>query len=135
MQINNIEENANIDSNKKFKDYLREKLPEFFSKDIFNENGELIKESEFDSEKFREMLGKNNVNLGIGGYKLEFLGKDYAKKLSSEKPETIIVPNYIKNSKKYQNLYFTGDNIEVLKHLQNNYKNNIDIIYIEIKSV
>ena len=25
------------------------------------------------------MLGKNNVNLGIGGYKLEFLGKDYAK--------------------------------------------------------
>ena len=29
MQINNIEENANIDSNKKFKDYLREKLPEF----------------------------------------------------------------------------------------------------------
>ena len=34
MQINNIEENANIDSNKNFKDYLREKLPEFFSKDI-----------------------------------------------------------------------------------------------------
>ena len=105
MQINNIEENANIDSNKKFKDYLREKLPEFFSKDIFNENGELIKESEFDSEKFREMLGKNNVNLGIGGYKLEFLGKDYAKKLSSEKPETIIVPNYIKNKKKMWNVF------------------------------
>ena len=57
MQINNIEENANIDSNKKFKDYLRE-VTRIFSKDIFNENGELIKESEFDSEKFREMLGK-----------------------------------------------------------------------------
>ncbi|MGW7798490.1 DNA methyltransferase [Staphylococcus xylosus] len=131
MQINNIEENANIDSNKKFKEYLKEKLPEFFSKEIYNEDGELIKESGFENEKFNEMLEKNNINLDIGGYKLEFLGKDYAKKLSSEKPETIIVPNYIKNSKKYQNLYFTGDNIEVLKHLQNNYKNKVDIIYID----
>lgn len=96
MQINNIEENLNINSNKKFKEYLKEKLPEFFSKQIFNEYGELISESEFDKEKFNEMLEKNNINLGIGGYKLEFLGKDYAKKLSSEKPESIIILIIIK---------------------------------------
>lgn len=30
-----------------------------------------------------------------------------------------------------QNLFFTGDNLEVLRHLQNNYQNKIDLIYID----
>lgn len=131
MQINNIKENANKTSNNYFREYLKEKLPEFFNKEIYDENGKVLKESEFEFDKFKEMLTKNNIKVELGGYKLEFLGKDYAKKISGEKPETIIVPNYDKNSKKYENLFFSGDNIEVLKHLQNNYKNQIDIIYID----
>lgn len=49
-------------------------------------------------------------------------------------PTTVIVPDEDQNNgagKNSQNLFFTGDNLEVLRHLQNNYQNKIDVIYID----
>ena len=46
----------------------------------------------------------------------------------------MIVPDEKQNDsegKDSQNLFFTGDNLEVLRHLQNNYQNKIDVIYID----
>src|SRR5699024_5026664 len=34
-------------------------------------------------------------------------------------------------NKQSSNLFFTGDNLEVLRHLQNNYQDSIDFIYID----
>ncbi|GHN36577.1 site-specific DNA-methyltransferase [Lactobacillus delbrueckii] len=49
-------------------------------------------------------------------------------------PSTVIVPDEKQNQgegKNSKNLFFTGDNLEVLRHLQNNYQNKIDVIYID----
>ena len=49
-------------------------------------------------------------------------------------PTTVIVPDERQNRGDgiySQNLFFTGDNLEVLRHLQNNYQNKIDLIYID----
>lgn len=49
-------------------------------------------------------------------------------------PSTVIVPDEEQNNgegKDSKNLFFTGDNLEVLRHLQNNYANKIDVIYID----
>lgn len=66
---------------------------------------------------------------------MDFIGKDYAKKQAGEFPKSVIVPNVKHNNKKFNkhsnHLFFTGDNLEVLRHLQNNYYNSIDIIYID----
>nr|WP_241864610.1 DNA methyltransferase [Staphylococcus massiliensis] len=65
-------------------------------------------------------------------YTLNFVGKNYAKKQAGEKSTSIIVPNKKINFKnKNENLIFSGDNLEVLRHLQNNYQNRIEYIYID----
>ena len=49
-------------------------------------------------------------------------------------PSTVIVPDEEQNNgegKDSKNLFFTGDNLEVLRHLQNNYAGKIDVIYID----
>ena len=63
-------------------------------------------------------------------YSLNFVGKNYAKKQVWEKPTSIIVPNKkINFENKNENLIFSGDNLEVLRHLQNNYQSRIEYIY------
>src|SRR5699024_7965628 len=75
------------------------------------------------------------INELTSGYQLDFIGKDYAKKQSGERPTTVIVPDIENNNKKVnetsKNLFFTGDNLEILRHLQANYSNEIDFIYID----
>ncbi|MSB44460.1 site-specific DNA-methyltransferase [Lactobacillus ruminis] len=49
-------------------------------------------------------------------------------------PSTVIVPDEIQNNgegKNSKNLFFTGDNLEVLRHLQTNYAGKVDVIYID----
>ncbi|QHJ82862.1 MAG: hypothetical protein [Caudoviricetes sp.] len=67
-------------------------------------------------------------------YELNFIGKNYAKKQAKIAPVTAAFPDKNQNEgvgKYSQNLFFTGDNLEVLKHLQVNYQNKIDVIYID----
>ncbi|KRL63071.1 site-specific DNA-methyltransferase [Lactobacillus psittaci] len=49
-------------------------------------------------------------------------------------PTSVIVPDEKQNNgegKDSKNLFFTGDNLEVLRHLQANYTGKIDVIYID----
>ena len=49
-------------------------------------------------------------------------------------PTSVIVPDEEQNNgegKNSKNLFFTGDNLEVLRHLQSAYANKVDVIYID----
>ncbi|MEE6705530.1 site-specific DNA-methyltransferase, partial [Limosilactobacillus reuteri] len=115
--------NQRVKSNTAFLNELKYKLPEFFTKDGF-----------FDLDKFKNQLRKKNVHELSEGYQLDFIGKDYARRQTGEVSNTVIVPDEKQNQgegKNSKNLFFTGDNLEVLRHLQNNYLNKIDVIYID----
>lgn len=115
--------NETVQPNTAFLNELKDKLPEFFTKD-----------GSFDLEKFKEQLKEKNINELGEGYQLDFIGKDYARRQAGEMPSTVIVPDEEQNQgegKNSKNLFFTGDNLEVLRHLQNNYQNKIDVIYID----
>lgn len=115
--------NDNVEPNTEFLNELKNKLPEYFSKD-----------GEFDLDKFKNNLKNNNINELKDGYQLDFIGKDYARRQSGERPNTVVVPDEVQNNgdgKDSNNLFFTGDNIEVLRHLQGVYSNTIDVIYID----
>ncbi|MCD2255151.1 site-specific DNA-methyltransferase [Lactobacillus sp. CC-MHH1034] len=123
MQTDNEKYNETVQPNTAFLNELKEKLPEFFTKDGF-----------FDIDKFKDQLKDKNVNELSEGYQLNFIGKDYARRQAGEMASTVIVPDKKQNQgegKNSKNLFFTGDNLEVLRHLQTSYQNKIDIIYID----
>ena len=123
MQTDNEKYNKTVQPNTSFLNYLKYKLPEFFTKDGF-----------FDMNKFQSELKKENINELNEGYQLDFIGKDYARRQAGEMPKTVIVPDEKQNrgdGSHSQNLFFTGDNLEVLRHLQAAYANMIDVIYID----
>lgn len=66
-------------------------------------------------------------------FELNWSGKQYAKKESYTQSEFSLIPdkNDSKNWDTTQNLYIEGDNLEVLKVLQNSYQNRVKIIYID----
>ncbi len=69
------------------------------------------------------------------GYQLRFVGKDYAKFVSTLPTETVLVPdkewNNKAENKDSQNIFITGDNLDALKHLVNAYERQIKCIYID----
>lgn len=112
-----------VEPNSAFLNELKSKLPEFFDR-----------EGNFDLDKFKGQLEEHNINELSDGYQLNFIGKDYARRQAGEMPSTVIVPDQEQNNgegKESKNLFFTGDNLEVLRHLQNNYAGKIDVIYID----
>lgn len=123
MIRDHLQSNENVKPNTAFLEELKNKLPEFF-----NNEG-------FDIEKFQNALKENDVNEFSEGYQLNFIGKDYARKQAGDAPTSVIVPdnehNQKEENKNSKNLFFTGDNLEVLRHLRNNYSNKIDVIYID----
>lgn len=127
--------NETVKPNTSFLEELRQKLPDFFARDKYDEDGNLIEKGKFDTEKFQQALQEKDIYELSSGNQLDFIGKNYAKKQSGERPSTVIVPDVEHNekeeNKESKNLFFTGDNLEVLRHLQNNYKNSVDIIYID----
>lgn len=116
-------------------DELRQKMPEFFTATKYDEEGNVIESSAFDNDKFQQALKEHNIDELSSGYRLDFIGKNYAKKQAGERPTTVIVPDNDHNQKEEninsKNLFFTGDNLEVLRHLQQNYANSVDFIYID----
>ena len=115
--------NKGIKANTAFLNKLQEALPEFFTEDKFDEEGNILKKGAFDLEKFQNALKENNINELTSGYQLDFIGKNYARKQAGEYSTTVIVPDNVHNqkveNKDSKNLFFTGDNLEVLRHLQN----------------
>lgn len=123
MISDNQKFNKTIQPSSAFLSDLKIKLPEFFA-----ENGS------FDIDKFKNQLDDNNINVQSEGYQLDFVGKNYAHRQAGEMPTTVIVPDEKQNNeagKNSQNLFLTGDNLEVLRHLQGAYSNKIDVIYID----
>lgn len=99
-------------------------LPEYFDKD-----------GNFMLDRFQETLKTGEVDITREGYELKFLGKSYAKYLTSTKTETVIVPDVEHNSlpenKNSENLYIVGDNLDALKHLLGSYAGKVKCIYID----
>lgn len=124
--------NNNVSENSVFMEELREKLPNYFKSNVYDEDGNLIELGSFDLEKFNSNIKNSQQSLFTSSYNLNFIGKSYAKKQAGEKSTSIIVPNKKVNFKnENENLVFSGDNLEVLRHLQNNYQNKIEFIYID----
>lgn len=124
MIKDNLDYNKGVQPNTAKLEELKSKLPEYFTT-----------AGNFDLDKLRDDLKSNNVDELSSGYQLDFIGKDYAKKQAGERPSTVIVPDVENNrkdkNKQSSNLFFTGDNLEVLRHLQANYQDSIDFIYID----
>lgn len=103
---------------------IRSALPEYFDKD-----------GEFMLDHFQDALRVGEVNLTREGYELKFLGKSYAKYLTSTKTETVVVPDLAHNSDltnaTSENLYIVGDNLDALKHLLGTYGGQVKCIYID----
>ncbi|OIS54964.1 hypothetical protein A4A29_13980 [Staphylococcus equorum] len=122
--LSNLKYNEDVKPKTNFMEELNDKMPEFITKD-----------GEFDLYRFKEKLKESNINELNNGYKLDFVGKNYARAQAGKLPDTVIVPDINHNNKseniKSENLFFTGDNLDVLRHLKQNYKNSIDFIYID----
>lgn len=120
----NIQDNLDKKPNSREMEKLKNDFPQFFSK-----------EGNFKLDKFKEFLEEDEVDISKEGYELEFLGKSYAKYLSSLETETYIAPDIDHNSKgenkDSENLYIVGDNIDALKHLLGSYSGKIKCIYID----
>ena len=125
--------NNTVSENSVFLEELREKIPNYFRSNVYDEEGNLIELGGFDFEKFNNNIKKSQQSLFSSSYSLNFVGKNYAKKQAGEKPTSIIVPNKkINFENKNENLIFSGDNLEVLRHLQNNYQSRIEYIYMPL---
>lgn len=103
---------------------LRAALPEYFDKD-----------GGFMLDRLQDALRAGEVNLTREGYELKFLGKSYAKYLTSTRTETVVVPDLEHNAEganaESGNLYIVGDNIDALKHLLGSYSGQVKCIYID----
>lgn len=94
----------------------------------FNSDGSL------DLEKLKARLG-DQVAISNEGYELKFLGKNYARLLTSLETTTVVVPDEKHNAKpenaKSQNVYISGDNLDALKHLLKSKQGQVKCIYID----
>ena len=118
-----ISANALVTPNQKEMNILKENFPSCFRTD-----------GSFDIVKFSELL-KDKIEISHEGYELKFLGKNYAKMLASFDTETVIVPDERNNSLPEnidsENIYISGDNLDVLKHLLKSYAGQVKCIYID----
>ena len=104
-----------------------EGLKEYFPQ-CFNAQGE------FDIGKFREAI-QPQVDVTREGRSYDFLGKSYARMLSSLDTTTVIRPDIEHNSKpenaNSENIYISGDNLDALHHLVKSYAGQVKCIYID----
>ena len=120
----NQKDNQEKKPNSREMEKLKNDFPQFFSKD-----------GEFKLDRFKEFLEEEDIDIENEGYELKFLGKSYAKYISSLETETYISPDSGHNekdkNKDSENLYIVGDNIDALKHLLGSYAGKIKCIYID----
>lgn len=93
----------------------------------------VVKDGEVDFEELRELLG-NLKEVDKEKYEMNWVGKKEAKKIALS-PLYGKTLKYIegdgKNEDTTENLYIEGDNLEVLKLLQNSYYGKVKMIYID----
>ncbi|MGJ4151590.1 DNA methyltransferase [Corynebacterium macclintockiae] len=124
MIRNTSEHNEAVKPNDFEIERLRSALPEYFDGD-----------GNFMIDRLQQALQDGDIDLTREGYELKFLGKSYAKYLTSTKTETVVVPDLEHNSKpenkNSENLYIVGDNLDALKHLLGSYAGQVKCIYID----
>ena len=93
------------------------------------------KSGNFDFDKFKKQLSKNEINFSKESYGMDWLGKSYARLLATDETTTLLKEDESFNQKDEnkisENLLIKGDNLEVLKHLSNAYYEKIKMIYID----
>ena len=118
-----VNKNEKIKPNSKEISILKENFPSCFKAD-----------GSFDIERFKCFLSEE-INVTNEGYELKFLGKNYARLISSIDTTTVITPNEEHNikpeNKNSENIYISGDNLDGLKHLLKSYAGKIKCIYID----
>jgi adenine-specific DNA-methyltransferase len=119
-----IEHNEKAKPNTELLERLKENFPQYF--DI---------EGNFKADKFSQELKESNVSESRDGYRLNFVGKDYARLQTGLISQTMIEPdsqhNNLPENANSENVFITGDNLEALRHLQNAYQGKIKMIYID----
>lgn len=102
---------------------LKKEFPECFDRD-----------GNFNIEKFQEIVSPE-AKLFKDSYGLNWLGKSYARALAQVEATTMIREDVEHNkqeeNKDSENIYIKGDNLEVLRHLNNGYREKIKMIYID----
>ena len=92
-----------------------------------------VKDGEVDFEALKEELGQYE-EVGSEKYELTWAGKKNAKRIAQEDVigRTLkFIPEDSKEADTTENLYIEGDNLEVLKLLQETYLGKIKMIYID----
>lgn len=113
-----------------------EKIGELFPNCItetIDENGKIKKSINF--EILKQMLSDDIID-GDEVYEFTWVGKKEAI-LEANKPTRKTLRPCLEKSVDWnstENLYIEGDNLEVLKLLQESYLNKVKMIYIEIKT-
>ena len=124
MIKDNILYNESSKPNSREIEVLKNTFPQYFDKD-----------GNFFWDRFKEVFKNEEITLNKEGYELNFLGKSYARYLSSTRTETFIAPhtehNEAEENKDSENLYIIGDNLDALKHLLGSYAGKIKCIYID----
>ncbi len=103
---------------------LKKHFPQCFDKD-----------GHFQPEKMMEVVKANEVDMVKESYSLNWLGKAYARLLTNLPPQKLLKPDTTHNESLENidsgNILIKGDNLEVLKHLVNGYREKIKMIYID----
>lgn len=119
-----IEQNQIVQPNTELIQSLKLAIPQYFDA-----------QGNFKLDKFENELKENNISEARDGYRLSFIGKDYARLQTGQSSETLIIPdinhNNLSENIKSENVFITGDNLEALRHLQNAYNGKIKVIYID----
>ncbi|MFV4903086.1 RsmD family RNA methyltransferase, partial [Lactobacillus delbrueckii] len=119
-----LTKNNTVGPNTREIEKLRKVFPHYFDK-----NGDFM------IDRLKELLSSTDVEMRKEGYELKFLGKSYAKLLTSTETKTVLTPIIEHNTKginaESKNVYMVGDNIDAIKHLLKSYSNEVDCIYID----
>lgn len=99
--------------------------------EIINENGDVRNVIDFDL--LRQELSNEIVEGDQERYRLDWVGKKEAILAANMPIKKTLRParNESVNFNNTQNLFIEGDNLEVLKTLQESYINKVDVIYID----
>src|SRR5699024_12118500 len=102
-----------------------EKLKELFP--------DIVTENKIDFDKLRLAMG-DHVERDKERYEFTWNGKTEAIKLAQKQTTGTLRPckEESVNWDTTENLYIEGDNLEVLRVLQNSYRNKVKMIYIDI---
>lgn len=115
--------NENVTPNSREMAMLKNAFPSCFKAD-----------GSFDLERFKEFLS-DKIVVTSDGYELKFLGKNYARLLTSVDTTTVIIPdeehNALPENTNSENIYISGDNLDGLKHLLKSYARKVKCIYID----